>query len=204
MEEEKLTREIQPGPGPETPRPPKAAEEEETPRQAAYDWLESLVTAIVACILIFLFLFRIVNVDGTSMVPTLQDYDKIVITRLFNGSHYRNGDIVVLTKESFGEESIVKRVIATEGQTIDIDFANGVVYVDGVAQDEPYIAEPTNRRLDFSGPMTVPENCVFCMGDNRNASTDSRRSTIGMIDTRCILGRVVLRLWPLHAIGKVR
>ncbi len=179
-------------------------EQPETVRQAVYDWLESLVTAIVGCILIFIFLFRIVNVDGTSMVPTLQDRDKVIITSLLGTAKYRNGDIVVLTKQSFGDKSIVKRVIATEGQTIDIDFERGIVYVDGAALDEPYIAELTERRLDFSGPVTVPENCVFCMGDNRNASTDSRRNTIGMIDTRCILGKLILRIWPMKTWGRVR
>lgn len=183
--------------------PKKIGEKTETPRQAAYDWLESLVTAIAACILIFIFLFRIVNVDGTSMVPTLQDYDKIVITRLPGTAHYQYGDIVVLTKETWGETSIVKRVIATEGQTIDIDFDNGIVYVDGEALDEPYIKEPTYRRLDFMGEQVVPEGCVFCMGDNRNGSTDSRRSTIGMIDTRCILGKAIFRLWPFTSIGRL-
>ena len=181
----------------------KADGKTETPRQAAYDWLESLVTAIAACILIFIFLFRIVNVDGTSMVPTLQDFDKIVITRLLGPSSYRYGDIVVLTKETWGETSIVKRVIATEGQTIDIDFDNGIVYVDGEALDEPYIAELTHRQLDFVGAQVVPEGCVFCMGDNRNGSTDSRRSTIGMIDTRCILGKVIFRLWPFSSVGRI-
>ena len=176
----------------------------EMPRQAAYDWLESLVTAIVVCILIFTFLFRIVNVDGSSMVPTLRDRDKLIITRMFGLVDYEYGDIVVLTKRSFGETSIVKRVIATEGQTIDIDFDRGVVYVDGEALDEPYIAEPTERRLNFVGPVTVPEGCVFCMGDNRNASTDSRSDRIGMIDTRCILGKLVLRIWPVRSAGRVR
>ncbi len=170
-------------------------------KSGAYDWLESLVTAIVTCIIIFLFLFRVVNVQGSSMVPTLHDSEKIVISRLAHDFKY--GDIVVLTKLAYGDESIVKRVIATEGQTIDIDFDNGIVYVDDRVLDEPYIAEKTNRSLDFQGPVTVPEGCVFCMGDNRNRSTDSRRSTIGMIDTRCILGRVVLRLWPFSKLGKV-
>ena len=166
-----------------------------------YDWLESLVTAIVACILIFLFLFRVVNVDGSSMVPTLHDADKVVISRLAGSYDY--GDIVVLTKLSFGDESIVKRVIATEGQTVDIDFDRGIVYVDGVALSEDYIAEPTTRALDFSGPVTVPEGCVFCLGDNRNASTDSRSSLIGQVDTRCVLGKVLFRVWPLNALGGV-
>jgi signal peptidase I len=141
-------------------------------------------------------------VDGTSIGPTLEDSDKIVISRL--AGNYEYGDIVVLTKTAYSDESIVKRVIATGGQTIDIDFERGVVYVDGRALDEPYIAEKTSRSLDFSGPVTVPEGCVFCMGDNRNRSTDSRRSVIGMIDKRCILGKVVLRLWPVTKLGTVR
>ncbi len=172
------------------------------PKGNAYDWIESLVTAIVACIIIFLFLFRVVNVEGSSMVPTLRESDKIVISRL--AQNYKYGDIVVLTKTAFDDESIVKRVIATEGQTIDIDFDEGVVTVDGVVLQEPYIAEKTKRQMDFRGPVTVPEGCIFCMGDNRNQSTDSRRSTIGMIDTRCVLGRVVLRLWPLNKFGAVK
>ena len=171
------------------------------PKSNAYDWIESLVTAIIACILIFLFLFRVVNVQGSSMVPTLRESDKIVISRL--AGNYKYGDIVVLTKTAFDDESIVKRVIATEGQTIDIDFDNGTVTVDGKVLDEPYIAEKTRREMDFKGPVTVPEGCIFCMGDNRNQSTDSRRSIIGMIDTRCVLGRVILRLWPLNKFGTV-
>ena len=179
---------------------PKAKEKD--PKGNIYDWIESLVTAIVACILIFLFLFRVVNVQGSSMVPTLHESDKIVISRL--AGNFKYGDIVVLTKTAFDDDSIVKRVIATEGQTIDIDFDSGTVTVDGEVLQEPYIAEKTKRQMDFHGPVTVPEGCIFCMGDNRNQSTDSRRSTIGMIDTRCVLGRVVLRVWPFNKIGAVK
>ena len=181
---------------------PKAPESPKDLKSNIYDWIESLVTAIVACILIFLFLFRVVNVEGSSMVPTLHESDKIVISRL--SGNYKYGDIVVLTKTAFSNESIVKRVIATEGQTIDIDFDEGTVTVDGKVLDEPYIADKTRRSLDFSGPRTVPEGCIFCMGDNRNQSTDSRRNTIGMIDTRCVLGRVILRLFPLNKFGAVK
>ena len=140
-----------------------------------------------------------VNVQGYSMEPTLYENQKIVITRL--AGDYHRGDIVVLTKLAFDDESIVKRVIATAGETVNIDFDEGIVYVDGEALDEPYTASLTTKALDFSGPVTVPEGCVFCLGDNRNHSTDSRRKTIGMIDKRCILGKVILRLWPLAAFG---
>ena len=136
-----------------------SAEKAKSPKGNAYVWLESLVTAIIACIIIFLFFFRVVNVDGTSMMPTLKDSDKIVISRL--AGNFKYGDIVVLTKTAFDDESIVKRVIATEGQTIDIDFDEGIVTVDGVVLQEPYIAEKTKRQMDFHGPVTVPEGCIW-------------------------------------------
>ena len=140
---------------------PEKAVKEKDPKGNAYDWLESLVTAIVACIIIFLFLFRVVNVQGSSMVPTLRESDKIVISRL--ARNYKYGDIVVLTKISFDDDSIVKRVIATEGQTIDIDFDEGIVTVDGKVLDEPYIADKTKRQMDFHGPVTVPEGCMHLL-----------------------------------------
>ena len=98
---------------------------------------------------------------------------------------------MVLREESFLEEPIVKRVIATEGQTVDIDFEAGVVYVDGEALDEPYINEPTYMEEGTEFPLTVPEGCIFVMGDNRNHSSDSRDSRLGTVDTRCVLGKAV-------------
>ena len=166
---------------------------------SAYDWLESIVSAIVICILLFLFVVRVVSVDGSSMNPTLYDGERVLITRIFSAP--KQGDIVVFTQHSYGEDSLVKRVIATEGQTLDIDFDRGIVTVDGVRLDEPYIAELTHKKLDFTGPMTVKEGCIFCMGDNRNESTDSRSSRIGQIDTRCVLGKALFRIWPLSFLG---
>ena len=95
------------------------------------------------------------------------------------------------------DKALVKRVIATEGQEVSIDFDRGVVYIDGSPIEEDYIAELTKTKLDFIGPQTVPKGCVFCMGDNRNASTDSRKKEIGMVDTRMILGRTWCVVFPL-------
>ena len=170
------------------------AKKTNNPLLNAYDWLESIVSAIVICILVFLFAFRVVSVSGTSMVPTLHNSEKVVISRFCTAP--KQGDIVVLTKESFMEESIVKRVIATAGQTVDIDFDAGIVSVDGVELKEPYTAEPTHRELDFTGPATVPEGCIFVLGDNRNGSTDSRSSRVGMVDTRRIIGRAIFLVLP--------
>ncbi len=179
----------------------KSEEKKPSVLRSAYDWLESIVSAIVICILLFLFAVRVVSVDGSSMVPTLHNGERVVITRIFTAP--KQGDIVVLTQHSYGDDSLVKRVIATEGQTLDIDFDRGVVTVDGVVLDEPYIAELTHKRLDMTGPVTVKEGCIFCMGDNRNESTDSRSNRIGQIDTRSVLGKVLFRIWPLTFLGKV-
>ena len=115
-----------------------------------------------------------------------------------------NGDIVVLSKDSFLDgKMIVKRIIATEGQEIDIDFENGKVYVDGKLLDEKYINEPTQTQYTMQFPATVPKDHVFVMGDNRNHSADSRDASLGMVHKSCILGRVVLRILPISDFGAV-
>ena len=175
--------------------------EEGTIRAEVYDWLQSAVVAILACILIFTFAIRHIGVQGDSMNNTLQSKDRVIISNLFYTPKY--GDIVVLKKEEFREEPVIKRVIATEGQTIDINFETGQVFVDGKELVEDYIAEPTMRALDFYGPVTVPEGHVFVMGDNRNHSNDSRDDLLGTVDTRYIMGRLLFRMWPINNFGKV-
>lgn len=178
---------------------PEAVKTETTTRGEIYDWMQSLVFALIICIIVFVFIFRIVDVSGDSMNPTLLNGDKLVVSDVFYKP--KQGDIVIFRKDEYKAEALVKRVIATEGQTIEIDFDRGRVYVDGELLDEPYIAEPTRNQLDFQGPQTVPEGCVFVMGDNRNASSDSRRAQIGMVDERLIVGKVLLRVFPLDSIG---
>lgn len=190
-------------PDKESNTPKKAAEKEETTfRQEVYDWMQCLVTALVACILIFTFIGRVIGVDGGSMTPTLLNGDKIIISNLFGAPE--QGDVVVLTKRSFGNEPIVKRVIATEGQTVDIDFFTGEVWVDGKLMDEPYINELTHNQYDVEFPLTVDEGCIFVMGDNRNRSTDSRVSSIGCVDTRCVLGKAYNILVPVSRFGIIK
>ncbi len=178
---------------------PEAVKTETTTRGEIYDWMQSLVFALIICIIVFVFIFRIVDVSGDSMNPTLLHGDKLVVSDVFYKP--KQGDIVIFRKDEYKAEALVKRVIATEGQTIEIDFDRGRVYVDGELLDEPYIAEPTHNQLDFQGPQTVPEGCVFVMGDNRNASSDSRRAQIGMVDERLIVGKVLLRVFPFDSIG---
>lgn len=166
-----------------------------------YEWLQCLVTALLICVLVFAFFVRIIDIIGFSMVPSFHDGDSVIISNLF--FEPKQGDIVVLRKLEFQEEPIIKRVIAVEGQTVDINFETGIVYVDDVPLDEPYVAEPTLTPLDFKEIITVPENHVFVMGDNRNHSTDSRKAVIGCVDDRYIMGRVLLRLLPISDFGVV-
>lgn len=161
-----------------------------------YDWVQALVYSVLAVVLVFTFLVRLIGVDGHSMVPTLQDQDRLLVITSLLDHTYRAGDVVVLRKASFLPEPIVKRVIATAGQTVDIDFATGSVFVDGKLLDEPYINELTLSEEGTKFPLTVPQGSVFVMGDNRNHSSDSRDSRLGTVDTRYILGRAVLLLVP--------
>ena len=169
-----------------------------------YDWKQNLVLyihdllyMIVIIFIIFLILFRIIVVSGSSMYDTLIDGDYLL---LVSNVFYRNPqaqDIIVVSKESFDDGApIIKRVIATEGQTVDIDFYEGVVYVDGQALDEPYVYTSTNVDEGMVFPLTVEVNCVFAMGDNRNRSRDSRDPSIGQIDKREILGKAIFLFLP--------
>lgn len=164
-------------------------------KSEVYEWMQSILTALVVCVLVFVFAVRMVNVDGDSMYPTLENGDRVLISNLFYTP--QQGDIVVLRKDTFMYEPIVKRVIAVEGQTIEFDFDKGTVTVDGVLLDEPYINEPTYRQITCPTTVTVPEGCVFVMGDNRNASIDSRKSEIGMLDNRLILGKAYCVVYPV-------
>ena len=166
-----------------------------------YEWAQALVCSVLAVVLLFTFVIRLIGVDGHSMVPTLQDGDRLLVLNAMLDNDYEYGDIVVLRKDTFLEEPIVKRVIATEGQTVDIDFVSGAVYVDGELLEEDYINEPTYVDEGTQFPLTVPEGSIFVMGDNRNASTDSRDDRLGTIDEDYVLGKVVLGLWPPSRVG---
>lgn len=172
----------------------KKTDREDRARMELYDWLQCIVSAILCGILIFVFVGRVIGVDGNSMLNTLRDEDKVIMSNLFYTPKY--GDIVVIKTDAFGDTPLVKRVIATEGQTIDIDFSTGEVSIDGRVIVEDYIRELTAERLDFKGPTTIPKGCVFVMGDNRNASNDSRDDLVGMVDTRQVLGKVLFILIP--------
>lgn len=180
----------------------KTTQPKETPAHNLYYWLQTLVVAVVTIVLLFGFVCRITRVEGGSMLDTLHDGDLLLLWSL--GYTPKAGDVVVLNKTDdqttalLGGEAIVKRVIATGGQTVEIDYAADVVYVDGQPLDEPYI-----RQVDMNGSgqkvYDVPEGHVFVMGDNRNASTDGR--TIGTVDERYVIGKAVCVFFPFSDLG---
>lgn len=162
--------------------------------------LHDLVYILAFVTLFFVFALRIVSVVGSSMYPTLVDRDYVALLSsiLYREDDIKNGDIVVVLAPEFDDEPIVKRVIATAGQTVDIDFEAGIVYVDGIALQEDYTNAPTYRQF-YDGtplPLTVDEGHIFVMGDNRNKSSDSRLASIGQIDTDYVLGKVVFIIAP--------
>ena len=161
-----------------------------------YEWVQALVCSVLVVVMLFTFVIRMIGVDGHSMVPTLQDGDRLLVLNSMLYDDYKYGDIVVLRKSSFLSEPIVKRVIATEGQTVDIDFSTGSVYVDGVLLKEDYINELTFTEEGTEFPLTVPEGSIFVMGDNRNHSNDSRDSRLGTVDSRYVIGKAVVLAFP--------
>ena len=162
-----------------------------------YEWVQSLVGSVLVVVAIFTFVIRMMGVDGHSMLNTLQHGDRLLVVNSMLYHDYKYGDIVILRKDGVcDDDPIVKRVIAVEGQTVDIDFAEGIVYVDGEALEEDYIREPTYTAEGTEFPLTVPEGSIFVMGDNRNGSSDSRDYRLGTVDTRYVIGKAAFLIFP--------
>ena len=180
-----------------------------------YDVVEVISIAVVVVVLSFLFFFRVSRVNGTSMYDTLENGENVLISNMFYTP--KSGDIVVFQQSGgFFDEPLVKRVIAVGGQKLEIDFNTWTVYVDGVPLVENYVTRDGSKvmhsddyysmyagLLDESGAMTIPEGYVFVMGDNRNHSSDSRFSGVGLVNTEDIMGKLIFRLTPIGKIGTV-
>lgn len=190
----------------------KPIREKLNPKKEIIEWLGVVASALIIVVILFGFVFRVAIISGDSMKNTLLNGDVVVITNL--NYEPKQGDIVVISRNADNspknqrEENgpIIKRIIATEFQNVRIDFEKGIVYVDNMALDEPYISSLTTQKydIDLENGVTVPEGCVFVLGDNRAVSLDSRNSRIGndgMIDTRYILGRAVYRVFPFDKMG---
>ena len=184
-----------------------------SPLHSIFEWMELFVYSFVLVLVLMTFLVRHSPVIGSSMYPTLKEKDLLLISDI----NYtpENGDIIVAQAPGLGyDEPIVKRVIATGGQTVDIDFATWTVYVDGEiieqygkAVDDAYqinyIENQVMKAGDITFPLEVPEGYIFVLGDNRNGSLDSRRSEVGLVDERMVVGQVFYRIFPLSTFGSL-
>lgn len=174
-------------------------------RRSVLEWTETIVMAIIIVATVFTFLVRIITVTGTSMVPTYHNGDKVLVTKLAGAAE--QGDVVIIVNTL--DEPIIKRVIAVAGQTVDFDPGLGEVVVDGTPLygETFHIDNGITMLPQYSNimqfPQTVPEGCVFVLGDNRGNSTDSRFSSVGMVDCRNILGKVVFNLYPFSQLGVI-
>lgn len=187
--------------------------EEKTPetnwKKELWEWVKTIVIAVVIAMLLKTFVLTLAKVDGQSMEPTLQHADRMYVNKLFYTPE--RGDVVIVETGDPNAPFYIKRVIAVEGDTVYIDFERGDVYVNGEMIDEPYIMEPTRRsgryvnslieKGDFTigKPLEIGEDEVFVMGDNRNNSKDSRE--IGPVSLDDITGHAVFRFWPLNNMG---
>lgn len=176
-----------------------------------YDWATGLLNAMIFVVVLFAFVACMFSVSGPSMLETLREGDMVFISNLFYTPE--RGDIVMFNKPGleefdttdslFSSPPFVKRIIAVGGDVLDVDYDTSTVYLNGEVIDEPYIREPMLMRGNISYPVYVPEGYVFCMGDNRNMSSDSRDSRVGLIDERYILGRLLFRIFPFNKFGAV-
>ena len=171
--------------------------------EGIYDLVASMTAAVLIIVLLFVLAFRVVGVSGDSMIPTLNDGNWLAVTACKQTFHYK--DIVIVTEPNALNEPIVKRVIATGGQWVKVDYDTGCVYVGDTKDtlqrlDEPYTASLTNVRHtddEHAYPVQVPEGKLFVMGDNRNHSTDSRSYLVSFVDERFVMGKAFLRFLPI-------
>ena len=167
-----------------------------------YETAESVIIAFLVIAVLILFFFRVVSVDGDSMLPNLHHGDRIITTNFFYNPE--KGDIVVVDKNTNYGKPLIKRVIADEGDKIFIDYSTGDVFVNDEKISENYIFEKINVQNKENVEMIVPDGYLFVMGDNRNNSMDSRDSAIGIINEKNILGKALLQIYPLNSLGVVK
>lgn len=166
-----------------------------------YDWIRCLIFAFTIVVICLTFVFRLVEVEGSSMDDTLSTQDKVVVTNFMYKP--QNNDIIVISHGAAYENPIIKRVIATEGQTLKLDYAHEQVIVNGVVLNEPYIKESTFSETfaNYDIPEVIPEGKIFVMGDNRRVSLDSRNKKIGLVDVDDVIGKAQFVAFPFDHLG---
>ncbi|MEG2928432.1 MAG: signal peptidase I [Oscillospiraceae bacterium] len=167
-----------------------------------YEIVESIMVSFIIITLLILFVFRVVAVDGSSMNPTLNDKDRIITTNFMYKP--KKGDVIIVDKNNALNKPLVKRVIATAGDTIKIDYTTGDVFINGEILNEKYINEKIAPRQEAQLEVTVKEGFIFVMGDNRNHSADSRDDRLGQVNVKNILGKALFRILPFDAIGGIK
>lgn len=174
--------------------------QQETPKGVMHSWLRDLVVSVIVSAFIIIFLYQPVRVEGTSMLPRLEDQDRLFINKMaYRVGDIQRGDVVVFLYPHDHEKSYIKRVIALPGDTLQID--HGQVYVNGKQVAEPYV--PARFEDDRSQPaMAVPVHEYFVMGDHRSISSDSR--DFGPVDRDLIYGKAAFVYWPMDQAGVVR
>ena len=179
-----------------SPEQGEAKKEPETLEGMLYCWAQALITAVVGVVLLFTFAFRLIGVSGPSMQDTLYTGDRLLV---LNAAFcdFQPGDVVVINNYNADlSDTLIKRIIAVVGQTIDIDLASSTVYVDGQPLDEPYVKGFTDTIEGTRFPLTLAEDEVFVMGDHRDHSTDSRSARLGPVKEGYLQGKAVLLLLP--------
>ena len=166
-------------------------------------WLWTIGIAFAIVFVVNTFIARVVNVDGASMLPTLEHGERIITTPLYG--ELQRGDIVVIHREN--DTAIIKRIVAVAGDTVDIDYGTGTLYVNGEAVDEDYISAPM-QYVSYQGgntalPLTVEDGYVFVLGDNRNVSLDSRAAELGAVEEKEVFGKAIFRIWPFDKFGTI-
>lgn len=196
---------------PDSPREIRAGAIRSEGRLGSFEWVESLIIAIIVVGVVFTFVFRIITVNGDSMYPNLQHNDRLVVSSWFYTP--KKGDVVILKRTEGLNEAIVKRVIATAGDRVYLDYDAGEVYVNGERLDETvYLDEdvhtyqPDTRYDLLDMPpegLVVPDGHIFVLGDNRGVSLDSRYTDVGMVDTRYVMGKAQFTIFPFSRFGGV-